>query len=157
MGSSGLKYILRIQEVYDEAVAHCRVSLQEINLIRIKDEDVDIEPRFLPAEIDCFKTREMHENAVKKYLWLLKYVPDWFVIHQQIKIWHDNDDYCNDDELIEWYDGYKKGKTQTTSIKEEPVPIAWHLSRWRDWCVPEDEKKRNTKIMEINIGLFCVW
>ena len=157
MGSSGLKYILRIQEVYDEAVAHCRVSLQEIYLIRIKDEDVDIEPRFLPAEIDCFKTREMHENAVKKYLWLLKYVPDWFVIHQQIKIWYDNDDYCNDDELIEWYDGYKKGKTQKASIKEEPVPIAWHLSRWRDWCVPEDEKKRNTKIMEINIGLFCVW
>ena len=157
MGSSGLKYILRIQEVYDEAVAHCRVSLQEIYLIRIKDEDVDIEPRFLPAEIDCFKTREMHENAVKKYLWLLKYVPDWFVIHQQIKIWHDNDDYCNDDELIEWYDGYKKGKTQKASIKEEPVPIAWHLSRWRDWCVPEDEKKRNTQIMEINLGLFCVW
>ena len=157
MGSSGLKYILRVQEVYDEAVAHCRVSLQEIYLIRIKDEDVDIEPRFLPTEIDCFKTREMHENAVKKYLWLLKYVPDWFVIHQQIKIWHDNDDYCNDDELIEWYDGYKKGKTQKASIKEEPVPIAWHLSRWRDWCVPEDEKKRNTKIMEINIGLFCVW
>ena len=22
---------------------------------------------------------------------------------QQIKIWHDNDDYCDDDELIEWY------------------------------------------------------
>ena len=156
MGRSGLKYILRIQEVYDEAVAHCRVSLQEIYLIRIKDEDVDIEPRFLPVEIDCFKTRGMHENAVKKYLWLLKYVPDWFVIHQQIKIWHYNNGYCNDGKLIEWYNGYKKRKTQKAS-REEPVPIAWHLSRWRDWCVPEDEKKRNTKIMEINIGLFCVW
>ena len=154
MGSSGLKYILRIQEVYDEAVAHCRVSLQEIYLIRIKDEDVDIEPRFLPAEIDCFKTREMHENAVKKYLWLLKYVPDWFVIHQQIKIWHDNDDYCNDDELIKWYKGYQKRKSQKASIKEELLPINWHPSRYLDWCMSEDEKKRNRKSVGIKIGPF---
>ena len=21
------------------------------------------------------------------------------------------------------------------------MPIAWHSSRWWDWCVPEDEKK----------------
>ena len=21
------------------------------------------------------------------------------------------------------------------------MPIAWHPSRWWDWCVPEDEKK----------------
>ena len=27
------------------------------------------------------------------------------VTDQQIKIWHDNNEYCNDDELIEWYDG----------------------------------------------------
>ena len=23
---------------------------------------------------------------------------------------------------------------QKTSIKEGLLPIAWHLSRWRDWC-----------------------
>ena len=39
--------------------------------------------------------------------------------NQQIKIWHDNDDYCNDDELIEWYDGYKVRKAQKASIKKE--------------------------------------
>ena len=49
----------------------------------------------------------MCEKAVKKYLWLLKYVPDWFATHQQIQIWHDNDDYCNDGELIEWFKGYQ--------------------------------------------------
>ena len=43
----------------------------------------------------------MCEKAVKKHLWLLKYVLDWFVTRQQIKIWHDNDDYWNDDERIE--------------------------------------------------------
>ena len=38
---------------------------------------------------------------------LLEYFPDWIVTQQQIKIWHGNDEYCNDDELIKWYDGYQ--------------------------------------------------
>ena len=51
-----LEYILRAQEVYDEAVA-CRYRpLPEIYLIRMKAENVDIEPRFLPAAPDRFKT-----------------------------------------------------------------------------------------------------
>ena len=60
----------------------------------------------------------MCEKAVKKYLSLLKYVPDWFVT-QQIKIWHEIDDYCNDDELIEWYEGYQKRKAQKVKIKRK--------------------------------------
>ena len=83
----------------------------------------------------------MCKKAVKKYLWLLKYFPDWFVTDQQIKIWHDNNEYCNDDELIEWYDGYKARQAQKVSIKERRLPIAWHPSRYWDWCVPQDEKK----------------
>ena len=75
-----------------EVVARRRSPLLEIYLICIKAKDVDIEPRFLPFLPDRIKTREMCEKAVKKYLWLLKYVLDWFVTHQQIKIWHDNDD-----------------------------------------------------------------
>ena len=88
-------------------VAHRRRPLQWIYLIRIKAKNVDIEPRFLPLVPDRFKTPGMCEKVVKKYLWLLKYVPDWFVTHQQIKIWHDDHDYCNDNEVIEWYEGYK--------------------------------------------------
>ena len=53
-------------------------------------------------------------------------VPDWFLTQQQIKIWHDDVYYCNDDEVIEWYDGYKRWKAQKASIKEELMPIAWH-------------------------------
>ena len=30
-------------------------------------------------------------------------------------------------------------------IKEELIPIAWHPSRWWDWCVPEHEKKQTKK------------
>ena len=130
---------------YDEVVACRRSPLLEIYLICINAKSVDIEPRILPFLPHRFKTRQMCEKAVKKYLWLLKYVPDWFVTHQQIKIWHDNDDYCNDDELIEWYDGYKVRKAQKASIKEELLPIAWHPSRYWDWCVPEDENKEIEK------------
>ena len=81
-----LKYVPGVQEAYDEAVASRRSLLTGIYLIRIKAKDVDIEPRFLPFVPDRFKIREMCEKAVKNYLWLLKYVPDWFVTHQQIKM-----------------------------------------------------------------------
>ena len=62
---------------------------------------MNIEPWSLQVVPDCLKTREMGEKADKKYLWLLKYVPDWFVTNQQLKIWHDNNKSCNDDKLIE--------------------------------------------------------
>ena len=133
------------QERYYEA--HRYRPPQEIYLIPIKAEDT----RLLPVVPDCFKTREMCEKAVDRYLYLLRYVPDWFVTDQQIEIWHDNDEYCNVDKLIEWYDGYKARKAQKVSIKEELLPIAWHPSRYCDWCMPEDEKR---KIVGINIGLF---
>ena len=67
-------------------------------------------------------------------------IPDWFVTHQQIKIWHDSNKYCDDDELIKGYKGYKKRKAQKVQIKKELMPVAWHPSRWWDWCVPEDGK-----------------
>ena len=120
-----LKYVPRFQEAYDEALVRLRRPLPWIYLIRIKAKDVDIEPRFLPLLPDRFKTQKMCEKAVEKYQWLLKYVPDWFVTHQQIKIWHDNDDYCNDDELIEWYEGYHKCSAQKAKIKKELMPITW--------------------------------
>ena len=42
---------------------------------------------------------------------------------QQLNIWHD-DDYCNDDDMIEWHDGYKKRKIQKAQIKEELMRVA---------------------------------
>ena len=88
----------------------------------------------------------MCEKAVNRYLYLLRYVPGWFVTDQQMKIWHVNDEYCNDDKHIEWYDGYKKRRAQKASIKEELLPIAWHPSRWRNWCKSKDEKQEIEKL-----------
>ena len=88
-----LKYILGPQVMHEGVVARCYRPLLEIYLIPIKE--------VLKKVDKVLKTRGMCIKAVEKYLWLLKYVPDYFVTHEQIKIWHDNDDYCNDDELIE--------------------------------------------------------
>ena len=86
--------------MHEGVVAGRYRPLLEIYLIPIKE--------VLKKVDKVLKTRGMCIKAVEKYLWLLKYVPDYFVTHEQIKIWHDNDDYCNDDELIEWYKGYQK-------------------------------------------------
>ena len=59
-----------------------------------------------------FKTQEMCDDTMQKRPYSLKYVPDWFVTHQQMKIWHDDDEYCNDDKLIKWYEGYKRRRAQ---------------------------------------------
>ena len=41
--------------------------------------------------------------------------------------------------------GYQGRKAQKASIKEELLPMAWHPSRYWDWCVPQDEKQRIKK------------
>ena len=124
--------------MHEGVVARRYRPLLEIYLIPIKE--------VLKKVDKVLKTRGMCIKAVEKYLWLLKYVPDYFVTHQQIKIWHDNDDYCNDDELIEWYEGYQKHRAHKAQIKKEVLPIAWHPSRWWGWCVPEDEKQETKKL-----------
>ena len=83
----------------------------------------------------------MCDKAVKDDPSSLQFVPDWFVTQEQIDIWYDDDYWYHDDELMEWYEGYKKRKTQKAKIKEELIPIAWHPSRWWDWCMSEDEKR----------------
>ena len=95
------------------------------------NKEVDIKSHFLVLVPDRpLKTEEMCNKAACKHPWLLKHVPDWFVTQQQLKIWHDDDCYCNDDEIIRWYDSYKKRKAQKAKIKEELLPIAWYSSRW---------------------------
>ena len=71
--------------------------------------------RFVP---DHFKTQEMCNEVVCNRSYTLRFVLDQFVTQQQVEIWHDDDDYCDDDELIKWYDGYKKSKTDKAKIKK---------------------------------------
>ena len=49
--------------------------------------------------------------------------------------------FYDDDEIIEWCDGYQKRKAQKAKIEEEFMRITWHLSRCCDWRMSEDQKK----------------
>ena len=70
---------------------------------------------------DHFKMQDMCDNAVRNDSFSLQFVPDWFLTQQQIKIWHDDNDYCIDNEVIQWYDDYQKRKAQKVSIKDELI------------------------------------
>ena len=108
---------------------------------------VEEDPYALKFFPDPLKTEKMCDKAVKDDPYSLQFVPDWFVTQQQLKIWHDDDDdYCNDDEMIRWYHGCQKRKAQKAQIKKELMPIAWHPSRWWNWCMSEDEKKETEKL-----------
>ena len=86
----------------------------------------------------------------------LHYVPDWFVTRKWIDMsyddYYDDDDHHWDDDdndeekSSEWYDGCEACKAQKASIKEELMPIAWHPSRYWDWCMSEDEKRETEKL-----------
>ena len=72
---------------------------------------------------DHFKTQKMCDAAVSKDPYSLQYGPDWFVTQEQVKIWHGDNNYCNDNTIAEWYDGHKKRKVQKAEIKEELMSI----------------------------------
>ena len=95
---------------------------------------------------DRLKTQKMCSKALKDDTYYLQFVPDWFVTQQQLKIWHDDDDYCNVDELIKRYEGHQKRKAQKAKIKEKHLPIASHPDRVMDWCISEDKKKETEKL-----------
>ena len=84
----------------------------------------------------------MCDDAVKNDPSSLQFVSDWIVTKQQIDAWFDDGYWYDDDEMIEWYDSYKKRKAQKAKVKEELLPIAWHPDRVMDWCMSEDEKRR---------------
>ena len=69
---------------------------------------------------------------------------------EQLKLWNDSNDWLirwwYNNRLIKWYDGYKKRKAEKVKIKEELLPITWHLSRHWDWCTSEDEKKETEQL-----------
>ena len=79
----------------------------------------EVDPWQLEDVPDQLKTQETCDKVVRDDAFSLVCVLDWFVSQEQLKLWHDNDDYCDDDEIIEWNEGYKKCKTQKAKMKEE--------------------------------------
>ena len=129
---------------------HFTISLTALKHKKTCIKAVEVDPSYLQLVPDHFKMQEICDKAVKDDSSSLQFVPDWFIIREWTDMWHDDyygDDGCHwgdddGDKLFEWHDGYKKREAQKTSIKKELLPIAWHPSKWWDWCMSEDEKKR---------------
>ena len=64
------------------------------------EKTVENEPERLELVQDHFKTQDMCERAVEKGLYNAIFVPDWFAMQGQVKLWYDHNYYCDDDELI---------------------------------------------------------
>ena len=141
-----LEYILGSQRTHEGVVVHRRSHryVQPLTVIYLQGQGicewaVYKNPWMLNYVPDHFKIREMCDDAVMENPLLLRYVPDWSVTQQLTELWND---CCNDDEIIEWFEGYKKRKAQKAKMKEELLPIAWHPSCVMEWCMSEDEKRR---------------
>ena len=76
------------------------------------NDDIDVDSWSLYDVPDYLKTKKMCDNVVQRGSYSLQFVPDWFVTQEQLEIWHNDDDYCADDEVIEWYKKYEKRKAQ---------------------------------------------
>ena len=85
-------------------------------------EPVEARPWLLECVADSFKTKAMCNKVVHMDLWLLKYVPDWFAVLQEM--WYEDfdddgdDDDDDDDEIVEWCNAYIKCKAQKAQIKK---------------------------------------
>ena len=106
----------------------------------MRDKAVEKDLYLLEYVPDNFKTQSMCDKVVMEDLCLPEYVPDWFVRQEQIELWGDEDDYYDDDKLIEWQEDYQKRKAQKARIKEELMPVAWHPDPVMNWYMSGDEK-----------------
>ena len=114
---------------------------------------VEKDPSMLKYVPDHFNTQEICDKAVIDDPSFLQYVPDWFVTREEIQMWYDKSEYC--DKLFQWYEGYEKRKAQKTSIKKELLSIGIHQDIGIGVFLRM--RKKRQKIMDINMGLFCVW
>ena len=64
-----------------------------------------------------------------------------------------HDYWVNNDGVIKWHNGqsHKKNMAQKASRKKELMRVAWHPSRWWDWCASEDGKRETEKFFERSI------
>ena len=58
-----------------------------------------------------------HDTVKSGNSYMLQCVTDWFVRQKQIKIWYDDNDYCNDYENIKLSNCDKNARPKKTKIK----------------------------------------
>ena len=61
--------------------------------------------------LDHFKIQEMCDDTVRSgNSYLMQCVPDFFIKKKQVNIWYDVNDYCNDYEIIKFYNGNENAR-----------------------------------------------
>ena len=147
MDPRSLKFVpgnLKTERICNEAMHNNPLVLwpvpDQYKTQEMRDKAVEKDLYLLEYVPDNFKTQSMCDKVVMEDLCLPEYVPDWFVRQEQIELWGDEDDYYDDDKLIEWQEDYQNRKAQKARIKEELMPVAWHPDRVMNWCMSGDEK-----------------
>ena len=156
-----LKYVPGVQEACNEEVRDDPLFLAFIpdcsKTQEMCNEAVHLRPYLLQYVPYRLRSREICGRAVRDDSSFLQFVPDWFVTRERVDIWYDDYyDDDNEDKFFEWCEGYKKRKVEKTKIKEELLPIAWHPSRYWDWCMSEYKKKKRQKNCGHRHRLFCI-
>ena len=80
--------------------------------------------KFVP---DHLKAQETRNKAVEVDPFFLQYVPDLILTQQQVQLRHDGYGFYDDNGAMVI--------KNTRPRKKELKFIAWHLSRWPDWCM----------------------
>ena len=106
------------------------------------EEVIHVRSKYFFLILDRFKTQKMYIRAFKVDPWQLNDIPDWFVVLQEM--WCD--DFGDSAYLVRWRNAYQQRKAQKAQIKKEILPIAWHPSKYWDWCISEDEKSDAEKL-----------
>ena len=79
---------------------------------------VEVDPWQLDDVPNHLKTQRMCDKTVEEEPSCLQFVPDSFVTQGQVKLWHDYDDYYDDNKLIEWYDVIKNIRPKKQKLKK---------------------------------------
>ena len=43
--------------------------------------------------------------------------------------------------LLSWYNKFEKSKALKKYVSKELMAVAWHVTRWWNWSLSEDEQK----------------
>ena len=131
----------KTQEMSNE-VMHARKSAFFLISDRFKNQEMCIKAVEINSwQLGNFKSQKNCDAVVGEDPYSLQFIPYWFVKLKEIRY----DDFDNDDELITWYEGYKRCRTHKAKVKEELMPITWHHTRMRGWCMTEDKKKKRLR------------
>ena len=96
--------------------------------------------KFYPNRI---KTQQMCNEAVKKFLRSLMYVPDFYVMLQKLRYeYYQHLEAAGPwlhDDLVQWCNSYKQRKGYKEEICNKLLPITWNSTRQRDCWEEKDQ------------------